>query len=101
MPDELNQHRPLMRLLVRLLGLFFVIDGVVGLVGNGIDLLQQFRIANEYDMPFPGGYALAWTIASAVALAAGLILIFKSQVALDALYHEKIEQAEANESRTQ
>lgn len=96
MNDEMNQYRPLMRLLVRLLGVFFVIDGIVGLVGHGIDLVQQFRIANEYDMPFSGGYALAWTIASAVALAAGLILIFKTQVALDALYHEKIEQNKAD-----
>lgn len=80
-----------MRLLVRLLGIFFAIDGIVGLVGNGIDLWQQCRIAREYEAPFTGGYPLAWLIASAVALAAGLLLIFKSQIALDALYHETLD----------
>ncbi len=95
-PDE-NHHRPLMQLLVRLLGIFFAIDGIVGLVGNGIDLWQQFRVAREYDMPFSGGYALGWTIASAVALAAGLMLIFKSRIAMDALYHESLDKAAPTE----
>lgn len=98
MANETNQHRPLMLLLVRLLGIFFTIDGFVGLIGNGIDLWQQYRVANEYDMPFNGGYPLAWTIASAVLFVLGLALIFKSRIAMDALYHETIGQPESAES---
>lgn len=96
MANETQQHRPLMRLLVRLLGIFFTIDGIAGLTGNGIDLWQQYRVAKEYDMPFSGGYPLAWAIASAVLLAFGLLLIFKSRIAMDALYHETIDQAESS-----
>lgn len=97
MTKEAHEYRPLMRLLVRLLGVFFAIDGIVGLIGNGIDLWQQYRVAQEYDMPFSGGYALGWTIASAAALAAGLLLIFKSGIAMDALYHESLDKVEPTE----
>ena len=87
---DLIKHQPLICLLVRLLGVFFVVEGVVGLIGNGIDCWAQWRYASEWDMPFAGGYALAWTIASSVSFAAGLILIFKSKIALDAIFHETI-----------
>ena len=91
MPDGLEQHRPLARLLVRLLGVFFVIEGATCLVGYGIDLLQQWRLAREYSTPFMGTTALGMTIASVVEIAAGLVLIFRSRVAMDALYYERLE----------
>jgi len=88
--SNLSKHHDLLRLLVRLVGVFFVVDGVAGLIGNGIDCVLHWQDASEYDMPFQGGYALAWTVASAFYLAAGLVLIFKSKIALDAIFHEAI-----------
>ena len=88
--SDLLKHQPLIRLLVRLLGIFFVVDGITGLIGNGIDCIIQWQQAAEYQIEFQGGYALAWTIASAFYLAAGLILIFKSKIAVDAIFHETI-----------
>lgn len=87
------KHHDLIRLLVRLVGVFFVVDGVAGLIGNGIDCILQWRTASEFQMPFQGGYALAWTVASFFYLAAGLVLIFKSKIALDAIFHETIDDA--------
>ena len=91
--SNLSKHHELMRLLVRLLGIFFVIDGIAGLIGHGVDCIIKWREASEFDMPFQGGYALAWTVASIFYLVAGLGLIFKSKIALDAIFHETVNAA--------
>ena len=90
MSDDPNRHRPLLQLLVRLLGIFFVIDGCTGLLGHGIDCIDQWRGSRRYDTAFTGAYALGWTVASAFAVVAGLTLIFASKVALDAIFHERL-----------
>ncbi|MEM7575847.1 MAG: hypothetical protein AAF328_00100 [Planctomycetota bacterium] len=101
--DDVNKHRSLMLLLVRLLGIFFFVDGVIGLLGNGIALVQNYRVSQAFYQPFEDGYglvdghAVGWTIGSAFALVAGLLLIFKSDVAMEAIYHEKLDQAEPRE----
>ena len=58
----------LMRPLVRLLGVFFVIEGTAGVLGNGIDLFGQWRRAQEMDWPVPYDQALGWALASAFML---------------------------------
>lgn len=87
-----------MRLLVRLLGVYFLIEGITSLLGHGFDLWQQVRYTREMGMPFASWYALGWTIASGFLVLAGLLLIFRSSIALDALFYEHLgESAESGE----
>jgi len=97
MSEELERHRPLILLLVRVIGVFFFVDGLVGLVGHGIDLWQAVRASFIYETPFAGGYPLGWTVASGVYLLAGFILIFKTQIAMDAIFHERFEKRDSDE----
>jgi len=88
--SETAKHRPLICLLVRLLGVYFIVEGVAGLLGNGIDCWMQWRYASEWGTPFQGGYVLGWTIAAVLYLGAGLIFIFKNRIVVDAIFHEDI-----------
>ena len=94
-----DQHRPLMLLLVRLLGIFFIIEGFAGLVGSAVELWQHVRIVQEYSGSFTGSYALGWVIGSGVTFGAGLLLLFKSRIAMDALYYEGLDKPEAETGR--
>ena len=83
--DDLDRLRPPALLAVRLFGLYLAVDGAVNLVGNGVDLWRAIRLAEEYAYPEGTGYAPGWTLASAVQLVAGLLLIFRNRSVMDAL----------------
>lgn len=90
MQNDTEHYRPLMRLLVRLLGVYFVVEGVAALLGHGIDLVGQAKYTREMGVPFASWYALGWTLAAGFLVLAGLLLIFKSTIALDAIYYERL-----------
>jgi len=90
-PNPNDHYRPLMRLLVRLLGVYFVVEGVAALLGHGIDLVAQAKYTREMGIPFASWYALGWTLAAGFLVLAGLLLIFKSSIALDAIYYERLQ----------
>lgn len=91
----MDDQRQRATVLVRLLGIFFVIDGIVGVIGFGVQYAEQVREANIYDSPVVEFSSLGWLVANALAVIAGLVLIFKSNIALDAIFHEKIEEKES------
>lgn len=89
-PHDLESHRPLLLLLVRLMGLYLAINGLLSLIATAIDLWQQLLVARKLDAPV-SGYTLGWTIASGLTLAAGLLLLFRSRIAMDAIFHERLD----------
>ncbi len=90
MSVDMEQHRPLARLLIRLMGLFFIIGGLDGIISNGIDVYLRVRAFHEQGMQYQPATALAWTVGSAFSLLAGLYLAFKGGAALDLVFHESL-----------
>lgn len=100
MSDDYLKHRPLIQLLLRLMGVFFVIDGLTGVIGNGIDVVYQYRLTAEIGGRYVGSYSLGVLIACAFMTAAGFGLIFKNRMAMDAIFHEQLKEASESESGT-
>lgn len=93
----MNRHpENLIRSITRLLGVMFAIEGIAGIIGYGLELMEHWRVSNEYSSAFAGGYAIAWLLSSVFLLAAGLTLVFRTHIALDAIFHDADEPDEAN-----
>jgi uncharacterized membrane protein YphA (DoxX/SURF4 family) len=92
-PENIEQYRPLAKVLMRLMGVWFIISGVTSLVGNGADLYGAVREVREmgYGITTHVYTSLGWTVAAVLTTLAGLYLLFGGRVVLDALFHESIE----------
>ena len=91
MSVDLEKHRPVARLLLRLLGILFVIDGASGIISNGLDTFWRVRdYGGGSSWSYIAGTSLAWTLGSLFMFLAGLYLIFKGTAAMDALFHESL-----------
>lgn len=64
--------------IVRVLGLFFIIEGLSGFASNGIDLWGQTRRAREIGEEFWAWQALGWSVGSGLCFVAGCLLLFKT-----------------------
>jgi hypothetical protein len=77
---------------LRLVGIFFVVDGISGAIGNGVDLLDQFRHLRQYPDQSVNTSTVAWLLSSVFLVAAGLYLVRCGPIAYEALMGERRKQ---------
>lgn len=90
MSIDLEPHRPLARLLIRVLGLYFIVEGAGGFIGGSLDVVWRVRAMMAEGYSYSPGTPLAWTIGSVFLLAAGIYFVFKGNAALDLVFHESL-----------
>ncbi|QNN24619.1 hypothetical protein HED60_20865 [Planctomycetales bacterium ZRK34] len=90
MSQDIQKHRPLIQLLLRLMGVFFCIDGTTGLISYGIDVVYHYQLVASVEARYTNSFSLGWLIGSAFMTAAGLCLIFRNRIAMDAIFHEQL-----------
>lgn len=85
-----ERDRRLVQVLLRLLGLYFVIDGIISTLGNGIDLLDQARLVRAYELESVSIQTMGWTFSSVISIAAGLYLLRDGRFVRDAVLLEHL-----------
>ncbi len=95
MSEQLEKHRPLVRLLLRLMGVFFFIEGVWTMLAYGIDLFYRIRFYEEQNVKWTPDDAFAQLVAGFVVCLLGLYLIYKGQFIMDIIFHEATAKAVA------
>jgi hypothetical protein len=88
--NERERDRRLVELLLRLLGVYFVIDGIISTLGNGIDLLDQARLVRTYQLESVSVQTMGWTFASVISIAAGLYLLRDGRFVREAVLPERL-----------
>lgn len=87
---EIEKYRPVARLLLRLMGIFFFVNGATGIVSNGLDEFWNVQATQRDYRPWVPGTSAAWALGSLFMVLAGLYLIFRGAAVLDALFHESL-----------
>jgi hypothetical protein len=79
------KYKTLIRLLVKLIGIFLLISGAANLVGGILFLLITLSEYPSFGGPSLISYPLAWTVTSLLTVIASFILLFASNWLADKL----------------
>ncbi len=81
----MNDNRDLPGFLVRLLGLYWMISGVSGMISNGLDAALQNRTSLREGFDLFPSTSLAWFIGETVLVLLGIHLVLKYEDILEFL----------------
>lgn len=84
-------HVELITLLIRVLGVFFIVEGVICIVANGLGAVWYYeQYGSEFlqETAFMPAREISWVVGGVLYVVLGVCLIFKGSMALDAIYHD-------------
>ena len=81
-----SSRLPHAELVVRSLGVFFFITGIIGVIGHGANLFYDWLFGYIASGNVSPGFPLAWMFGSSVEIVVGVYLMAGGRLVMDAVY---------------